>query len=85
VALPVKRDFFRQLAAVEKTDRPLPVDEWLEPDLKTVKGQILEPLNAEGILVNRNGFRIGQDLARLGSHGAEVVAGHQGRGEHAPH
>src|SRR5437870_1810053 len=72
-------------AAVERSDRAMTGRELADPDFRIAVAPYAPALFAERVLIDGHDLRCDQDLAHLIGHGAEIVAGHEWRGEHRPH
>ena len=55
------------------------------PNLQTLGALHPAALAAQRILIDGDHFLVGQNVADLGAHAADIVAGHQRRRQQAPH
>ncbi len=72
------------VAGVEEGEGPVAVGEFADPDFLAGFGAETPAFFAEGVLVDGEGFFIGEEGEDLGCHVAHVVAGHEWCGKEAP-
>lgn len=85
-AIPVDGEVGRGAGGVQRAHGPIATAEGLDPNLDVLRrlGERAEALFAELVLVDGDDVLVGENRADLGLHVRDVVAGHEGRGEHAP-
>src|SRR5207237_1580043 len=72
-------------AAVERGYHAMTGHELADPDFRIAFAAYAPALFAERVLIDSHDLRCEEDLAHLIGHRAEVVSGHERRGEHRPH
>src|SRR5438309_572273 len=72
-------------AAVERGYHAMTGHELADPDFRIAFAAYAPALFAERVLIDGHDLRCDKDLAHLIGHRAEIVAGHERRGEHRPH
>ena len=83
--VPVEVEVPRGVAAVEEANRPLVIFELFHPDLSVAESHGEMGLDAQRVLVNGDDVLVGEDTPGVLAHVVEVVACHEGCGQHAPH
>jgi len=73
VLLPNKFEQFDFDTPVQKADSPSAIGQRLEPDFETVLCRILQSLDSQRILVDKNGFLVGENIDCLFGHISQVI------------